>query len=115
MTPEERDIRFKLLRSVGCVACRINGSLDCGLPEIHHLNKCGQAGRERRGDEHTVCLGVWHHRGVAPYGMTSERAEELYGPSLARQSKAFREHYGTDDHLLEHQNKLIENRIVEAA
>lgn len=68
--------------------------------EIHHLNLGGRAGQKRRGDEFTIPLCAWHHRGSVEAGHTATSMREERGPSLARHSKAFREKYGPDDEIL---------------
>lgn len=72
----------------------------CGQTEIHHLNGGGKAGQKRRGDEFTIPLGTWAHRGIPLAGWTAKQMEAAYGPSLARTSKKFRECYGSDEVLL---------------
>jgi hypothetical protein len=111
VNPRDRERRFRRLKEMGCIACwyeRVAGP--SGYPEIHHLNEGGKGGQKRRGDEYTIPLCVWHHRGV-PYGTIPAKSMELtYGPSLARRSCAFRSRYGSDDQLL----RLV-NRRIEAA
>lgn len=108
MNPSERTARFDALRAIGCVCCRKN-ELDgrfnkAYLPvELHHLNGGGHHGQKRRGDEFTVPLCVWHHRGI---GLGSYM-KAMYGPSWAKGSKPFRAVYGTDDELLALANRLI--------
>lgn len=100
MNQSEKNERYRALRRIGCIACIIEGNgVWCGPPEVHHLNSFGHAGMKRRGDEFTICLGSWHHRGVAPRGMTRDVMTHLYGPSLALDSKQFRFSYGRDDDL----------------
>jgi hypothetical protein len=100
--------RFEVLRNIGCIACRIDGhSVPCGQVEIHHLNTGGNAGMKRRGDAYTVPLGAWHHRAQAAISYTATQAENIWGPSLARNSKAFRDRYGKDDDLLALVDKCV--------
>lgn len=101
MNRRERESRFTSLRRIGCIACLLDKSnLQCGPVEIHHLNAGGHAGQKRRGDEYTIPLGRFHHRGEPPEGMTKSEATFVYGPSLALDSKQFRFAYGDDDSLL---------------
>lgn len=98
----ERTQRIKAMR---CEACVIDGRYDvCGASEEHHLNFDGKAGQKRRGNDETIVLGSWHHRAVPKRGWTARKMTDVYGPSLAMQSKAFRERYGTDDELLKRVN-----------
>lgn len=69
-----------------------------------------EGGHKRRGDEYTIPLSSWHHRGVLLPGHTASSMRLLYGPSLALHSKAFRQRYGRDDELLDKVNDLIRMR-----
>ena len=108
MTPSERTARFDALRAIGCVCCRKNEEIGlvpvCMYAEIHHLNGGGHHGQKRRGDEYTIPLGPWHHRGIGSHASLMTR---LHGPSWAKGSKPFRAVYGTDDELLALANRLI--------
>ena len=106
MTPKAREHRFRRLKEMGCIASFIDG-MPGVPPEIHHLNLGGKAGQKRRGDEATIPLSRWHHRGIPAQGMTAAQMTELYGPSLAHNSRAFRARYGSDDELLAKVNDLI--------
>lgn len=106
MTPSAREHRYRRLKEMGCIASFIDGRLYVP-PEIHHLNLGGKAGQKRRGDEYTIPLSPWHHRGVPHAGQTVSAMRVLYGPSLALHSKAFREHYGRDEKLLAKVDDLI--------
>lgn len=107
MTPSERQARFDALRAIGCVCCRMNEAIGldrvCMYAEIHHLPGGGHHGQKRRGDEFTIPLGPWHHRGIGPAAEMTKRG----GPSFAKGSKPFRAVYGTDDELLALANRLI--------
>lgn len=106
MTPRAREHRFRRLKEMGCMAC-----FEQGLPgvpgEIHHLNLGGKAGQKRRGDEFTVPLCAWHHRGEPLRFETKTTMAMHYGPSLACSSKRFREEFGSDDELLAKVNERI--------
>lgn len=106
MNPLARQRRFIRLKEMGCIASWLDGRANVPA-EIHHLNLGGKAGQARRGDECTIPLSAWHHRGEPLPGYTATQMCELYGPSLARQSRAFRERYGSDDELLAKVNDLI--------
>jgi hypothetical protein len=103
MNKRDRQRRFERLKAMPCLVCP-----GCGPTEIHHLNLGGKAGQKRRGDEFTIPLGAWAHRGVIPPGVSGGAMEILYGPSLARGSRRFREAFGTDEELLAKTNKLLE-------
>lgn len=106
MTSKPKSIsqRFRRLQEIGCIASRIR--MHCyAAPDIHHLVE----GNKRLGDEYTIPLTPWHHRGVLPDNCrTATEAERRYGPSLARNKAAFVEAFGTERELLEFTNLVIE-------
>lgn len=93
--------RFAILVDIGCIACVLDGRHGTP-PDIHHLVE----GRKRLGDDHTIPLCPWHHRGV-PCGSSAKETEEVLGPSLARNKREFVERYGTERELLEMVNEII--------
>lgn len=95
------------IREAGCVCCRIDGrgAVAC---EVHHLTIGGRHGQRRRGHDATVGLCDWHHRGVQIEGWSAADMERAYGPSYARSPRAFREHYGDDDRLLQYQAVMLD-------
>lgn len=104
MTPAARNRRFRRIQEIGCLACRQRGWYS--TPDVHHLNLGAHAGQKRRGDDYTIGLCPYHHRGV-----TTLRIGQAYrslGPSLAREPNEFRAEFGSDDALLTQQNLLIE-------
>lgn len=110
MNPRDRERRFRAIKEIGCIACLRFGVWR--VPEVHHLNLGGLAGHKRRGDEFTIGLCDYHHRGV------KSALSGLCGPSLALTPNAFRAHFGSDDALLLEQNKLVAKtrvRLVGAA
>lgn len=116
MTRDERNARFLALKHMGCIACLIEGGgYFCGPAEIHHLNMFGKAGMKRIGDEATVPLGRFHHRGDPPDGMTKSEATYKYGPSLALDSIQFRACYGEDSHILTLVNAKLAQFVAEGA
>lgn len=103
MNAKDREWRFYQLKRMHCMVCP-----GCGPTEIHHQNLGGRAGNKRLGDEYTIPLGAWAHRGVTLPGYTVAQMEDEFGPSLARSSKRFRERYGTDEMLLAVLNVRLE-------
>lgn len=94
MKPAVRDFA---IREIGCICCR-----DMGLgfvpAEKHHLLTTGMHGNgKRRGEQFTVGLCAYHHRGVGT---------PTAGPSYAREPRAFRERW-PDAWLLETQDRLL--------
>lgn len=102
MNETQRALRFATIKEIGCICCRINGH-DWVYAEVHHLLTTGLHGNGKRlGDEFTLGLCVFHHRG---YFDDSCRFAE--GPSYANEAAEFRRHYGTDAELLEIQNEFL--------
>ena len=106
--------RSSKVRQLQCLACTLwsqkyGVSITTGQQtDEHHLNLGGHAGQRRIGRDHSIPLCQWHHQGEAPYQLSATVAAAVYGPSLARQSKAFREIFGTDEALLTMTNELLE-------
>jgi hypothetical protein len=98
--------RWSHFPDIGCVTCRLGGKRN-RQTEVHHLNKGGMAGRERRGHQETIPLCLWCHRGIPPEPFDHAWARLNIGPSLAEGSKPFRARYGTDDELLMLTNKWL--------
>ena len=95
--------RMDKMKELGaCVACYQTGLPHKQYIEIHHL----LSGNKRRGHMFTVSLCAWHHRGVTD-GVTSKVMETMFGPSLAKGSKPFHFWFGTDEELLQAQNRLL--------
>lgn len=121
MKAVDPEVRFTALRRAGCICCLLNATVlfqpTKGLRiEVHHLNEGGLPGGKRRGDEFTIGLCSWHHRGsftpgAAPAGndgvLWQERQAATYGPSWAQGTKRFRPVYGDDDSNLEIANELV--------
>ena len=104
---KDEKARMDKLSRIRCVACWGTDRC-CGKTTVHHLNKFGRAGQKRRGHAFTIPLGEWHHQGIPLKGLTTKDMQLAFGPSLAKQSKAFRTTYGTDDELLAKVNELLE-------
>lgn len=98
MTPLQRQQRFADIVQIGCIAC-LRFGYHSG-PDVHHLNLGGHAGQKRMGDEYTIGLCPYHHRGILPPMIP-------VGPSLAKEPRAFREFFGSDAELLMEQNARI--------
>lgn len=101
--PKHIQRRFLLLRDIGCIVSRIAYG-QYSSPDIHHLID----GNKRMGDEFTIPLSPWHHRGVVPSECANAtEAERMYGPSLARNKRAFVERFGPERDLLDRVNDII--------
>jgi hypothetical protein len=109
--------RWADCRARGCVACHLN-MVDHGMPrasyandlEMHHL----LSGGRRRGHDETICLCHYHHQGKRlPYPENGyDEHSKVFGPSLGREPRRFREFYGTDDELLAYQQVMLERAPV---
>lgn len=96
--------RMARIVELGCVACRKQpGPATLLNYEVHHLTDGGV----RRGHAFTVCLCMWHHRGVSFFGNDVGWMTEMWGPSFFHDAREFRARYGSDDELLAYQNQLL--------
>lgn len=101
------NMRDVAIRDIGCIACLKRGIFShC---EKHHLLTTGLHGNgKRRGEQFTVGLCTYHHRGA--HGVGTERAREMrdhYGPSYADNAGEFRVIFGDDADLLAEQERLL--------
>ena len=107
-------LRDFAIREIKCICCLLAGKRPM-LAEKHHLLTTGLHGNgKRRGEKFTIGLCTYHHRGAHGVGMQYARSckEEGYGPSLGDEPRAFRQRFGTDDELLELQEKLIKRYMA---
>ena len=95
--------RFDLLKESGCIATMLATGRYSQPGDIHHLTSGGR----RRGDEYTICLSPWSHRGLTENG-SKQHYMGLYGPSFAHGRRGFAEFFGSDDYLLAVQNRVLE-------
>lgn len=97
--------RMDAITEHGCViALHLGiGYVPC---EIHHMTVGGKHGQKRLGHDFTVGLNPWSHRGVPFSNYTTAECKRMFGPSYAREPRAFREQY-SDDWLLATQNRLL--------
>lgn len=118
--------RWQIMRTIGCIACRMNRfdhaqpavprgqgrGISAGKREVHHLTSGGR--RLAECHDATILLCRWHHQGdVMPWAaFTVQEATDIYGPSFGRGRKPFEAHYGNDQLLLAYQNNLIARRLA---
>lgn len=104
--------RHDAIREAGCIVAHWlgYGFVPC---EIHHLTTGGKHGAKRLGHDHVVGLNTWSHRGEPFGGLTAEQCFEMFGPSYARQPRAFREQIGNDARLIELQNEVLGGRYTD--
>jgi hypothetical protein len=99
--------RYDALRRIGCIACVIDGQeCYCGVVEIHHLVTNGYR-RLSGGNQATIPLGRFHHQGIPFMDRTVTWMRNMYGPSMALESKAFAERYGNQRTLLARVNEML--------
>jgi hypothetical protein len=96
--------RFDALRELGCIACKRD--LHWRSPEIHHLVDNGYR-KHSGGHQATIPLCDWHHRGTPIEGHALHWMRSQLGPSMALESKAFAERYGSQRELLAKVNELL--------
>ena len=97
-------MRIDRLHSFGCVCCRKLGTKNTQV-DIHHIVR----GNRRLGDEYTLPLCAYHHRGILPATLEIPcRPEDLFGPSRHLHGRrAFERQWGTEMELLEYVNSNI--------
>lgn len=107
---DKRQRRFDRLQRIGCVACLLEDIHS--QADIHHIVDKGYR-KHSGGDEATIPLCPYHHRGLIPDGMSLIDAEMMYGPSLALSKRDFVSRFGSEralllfvEHLLEQMNRL---------
>jgi Recombination enhancement, RecA-dependent nuclease len=109
-TLADRD-RYAQIKMLGCIACRLNDNgLWCGSPEAHHLVFNGYR-KHSGGNQATIPLGKYHHRGEPLMGKTVTWMRQTFGPSLFGESTAFHEQYGSEQSLLILTDELLETHI----
>jgi hypothetical protein len=102
-----RDLkRYEALREIGCVACHMEGQNNCVVPEIHHLVDKGYR-KHSGGNQATIPLCAWHHRGEPPIDFTVRFMRARYGPSMRLESREFAKVYGTQRELLARVNEML--------
>lgn len=96
--------RIDAIKEIGCICCLME-NLGWRYCEWHHLTVSGFT----QGNDATIGLCLWHHRGQCEEGRNSRDMKSRYGPSLAKGSKPFYANYGSATFLLGYQDKLIED------
>lgn len=101
-------IRREALLKLGCIACNINGFF-AGHAEAHHIVDKGYR-KHSGGDEATLPLCAWHHRGEPWIDFPVSYMRERFGPSMALESKTFAVEFGTQRELLAKVNDLLSTK-----
>ena len=77
-------------RADGCAACHLRrNKFQAGVTEIHHRTTGDMHRQKQLGQDCTVALCSWHHRGVTFPGVTIMAMRDRYGPSLAHHKRDF--------------------------
>lgn len=95
--------RIDAFRHIGCIVMRVFYKTWAPY-QVHHITERGRA----LGQRQTIPLSPYHHQGIPKDGMTVEGMELIYGPSLAVSKARFEMAFGTELHLLELTDKLLE-------
>ena len=77
-------------RAHGCAACHLRkNAQQGGVTEIHHRTVGDLHGNKQLGQDCTVALCSWHHRGVLMPGLSVERMRNRFGASLHHHKRDF--------------------------
>jgi hypothetical protein len=105
MTSKSDLKRYDALHDLGCIACHLDGYR--GVPaEMHHLVDKGYR-KHSGGNNATLPLCEWHHRGQPPMDFTVAYMHSTRGPSMHWHGKEFTQRYGTQRELLAKVNEAI--------
>ena len=102
MPTKSESERMQAIKDSGCIACML-ATRGTQAPDIHHITSGGR----RQGDEYTIGLCPWHHRGLVMEGQTKQSMSGVFGPSLAFGKKTFNEFFGSEQILWEVQNYVL--------
>jgi hypothetical protein len=106
--PTRDEKRYAALRAIGCIICRLKGySFPCGHPEIHHLVDHGYR-KHSGGNQATIPLGKWHHRGEPRIEYTVTEMRQIWGPSMELEGKEFDRLYGSQRAWLAKVNEMLQ-------
>lgn len=94
-----------------CIACLIfEAQMNGGRVEAHHLVDKGYR-KHSGGDDATIPLCAWHHRGEPPrLDMRQSQCIAIFGPSLALSKRAFVVRFGSERELLARTKAMLESR-----
>lgn len=102
---QSRDVkRYEALRELGCIACHLDGGFK--VPEIHHLVDKGYR-KHSGGNQATIPLCAWHHRGEPEMDKTVTQMRMMRGPSMTLERREFDKVYGSQRELLARVNELL--------
>lgn len=102
--------RLDALSRMPCICCENTMLAQPSKTEIHHIVDRGYRSHSG-GHMSTIPLCEWHHQGICLDGLTARDMTNLYGPSLARNKRAFVALYGAERALL----AIVDARLRVAA
>lgn len=102
MNTKADQARYQAFMKIGCIVTRVYFNAWGGF-DVHHL----VSGNKRMGNQFTIPLTPYYHRGVIPTGMTEKEAYDLFGPSLAKNKREFVSKFGSELELLDKTNELL--------
>ena len=91
-----------LIKESGCVACML-ATRGTQAPDVHHITSGGR----RKGDDYTIGLCPYHHRGYIMEGQSKQSMMGVFGPSLAFGKRTFNEFFGSEQILWLVQNAVL--------
>lgn len=91
---------------IGCVLCIMEGAFrgESRLGEWCDYHHCDDESGQNHDRGYGNC--PWHHTGRPKNWLSQAAMKEQYGPSLKLHPKEYRERYGTEQEILDYQNKL---------
>lgn len=99
MASKADERRDAIIRAWGCLCCRLWGAYTGMRIEKHHLVDKGY--REHSGGEQaTIPLCAWHHRGEPLIDSGCKAMAVAFGPSLKLSKRTFIATFGTERELL---------------
>lgn len=102
--------RMAVVKRLPCLACQKQRCEQPFVTEVHHLVDKGY--REHSGgDEATIPLCVWHHRGIQLEGHTEAGMRDRFGPSLFHTKRQFVAQYGSERDLLAETDQHLEAQV----
>lgn len=105
-TGQSRDEkRYAALRELGCIACWDTVRRHI-VPEVHHLVDKGYR-RHSGGNQATIPLCAWHHRGEPEMDVSMGYMRAMRGPSMLHEAKEFARTYGSQRELLARVNSQL--------
>ena len=104
------ELRFEIIYEIGCLPCLIDAWFADAT--IQHTLDGGQ----RIGHQASYGSCPYHHQGLRPEGYAgpmNAHVERKYGPSFARNKRAFEQRYGTEPQLVQITDAMVRTVISE--